>query len=232
MVFEVLDTLKARRSRAILVGGTGLYYKALTRGLAPIPDMPGVIMTEVTALYERGGVQALMAEALRLDPVAVTRIGVGDRQRLMRVIAVNRATGKLLSELQADTRPLIAPERVVGVVIQPDRRALYSRIETRFDAMMNQGVLEEVRAIRERALAPDLPAMKAVGLPPLIKYLRGQLNLDDAVAMAKRHSRRYAKRQFTWFSNQHPDWALIETLDLVEARGALDTIIATSFFGT
>lgn len=213
LALAAIEAIEARRRTPILVGGTGLYFKALVEGLAPAPDIPEAISNDIDALFQEGGLAALRSEAQTLDPEAAARIGTGDRQRLMRVIAVARAAGQTLSQLQASTRPLINPDRVKGIVLLPDRAALYARIEARFDQMIAAGALEEARALMERGLAPDLPAMKAVGLPPLLAHLRGEHDLSSAVETAKRDSRRYAKRQYTWFSNQHPGWARVTSLD-------------------
>ncbi len=231
LALEAISDVTGRGKRAILVGGTGLYFKALVDGLAPTPDVPEAVISEVNALYAGGGLDALREAAHALDPVGAARIEAGDRQRLMRLIAVARTSGRPLSEIQAETRPLIEPDRAVGVVIAPDRDGLYGRIEARFDQMVSHGALEEARAIAERRLAADLPAMKAVGLPPLIAHVQGRLDLDEAIALAKRDTRRYAKRQFTWFSNQHPDWVRVNSLDPVTARAELDQILLTPFFG-
>lgn len=181
------------------------------------------------ALYASGGVEALRSEAERIDPAGAARVKAGDRQRLMRLIVVARACGRPLSELQADTSPLIDPSSALGVAILPDRAALYARIEARFDAMIEGGALDEARLLAARKLASDLPAMKAVGLPPLLEHLAGRITLEEAVEIAKRDSRRYAKRQFTWFYNQHPDWARITSLDPVEACAELDAILTAHF---
>jgi len=231
LALAAIKDVTGRGQRAILVGGTGLYFKALAEGLAPTPEISQSVIAEVNALYDTGGLEALRAEAEQMDPVAAARIEAGDRQRLMRVIAVAKVAGRPLSDIQAETRPLIAPERALGVVIAPDREALYARIEARFDQMVSQGALEEARAFAERGLAADLPAMKAVGLPPLMAHVLGRLDLDEAIDLAKRDTRRYAKRQFTWFSNQHADWARIRSLDPVTARAELDRILLTPFFG-
>lgn len=231
LALAAIKDVTGRGKRAVLVGGTGLYFKALVEGLAPTPDVPPSVMAEVNALFETGGLDALREVAEALDPVGAARIEAGDRQRLMRLVAVAKASGRPLSEIQSDTRPLIDPARVLGVVIAPDREALYARIEARFDQMVSHGALEEARAIAERRLTPDLPAMKAVGLPPLIAHVQGQLDLDDAIDLARRDTRRYAKRQFTWFTNQHPDWARVTSLDPVTARAELDEILLTPFFG-
>jgi len=197
LAVDLIDDVRSRGRRIVLAGGTGLYFKALLDGLAPAPDIPTEIQAEIDALYASGGVEALRTEAERLDPVGAARVEAGDRQRLMRMIAVARACGRSLSQLQADTRPLIDPASALGVAILPDRAALYARIEARFDVMIEGGALDEARMIAGRALAPDLPAMKAVGLPPLLDHLAGRITLQEAVETAKRDSRRYAKRQFT-----------------------------------
>ncbi|TRO95226.1 tRNA (adenosine(37)-N6)-dimethylallyltransferase MiaA [Glycocaulis profundi] len=220
--------ITSRGRRAILVGGTGLYFKALTEGLAPAPDIPADLR-ERTLRLAGEGLAALRAEAERLDPEAASAIAQGDTQRLIRLIELVSAAGKPLAEIHAATEPLIAPDRWRGVVIQPPREGLYPRIEARFDQMMAAGALDEARAIAARGLDPALPAMKAVGLPPLLAHLRGEIALDEAVALAKRDTRRYAKRQYTWFSNQHPGWDRIETLDPAQARAGLDAIIDRQF---
>ena len=229
MALERIGDIKTRGRTPILVGGTGLYFKALLDGLAPAPEIPEAVQGQVQALYDAGGLDALRGEAERLDPAAAENIAHGDRQRLMRVIAVALAGGQSLSELQADTKPLIDPASACGVALNPDRAALYARIEARFDQMVAAGALEEARALAARDLDPSLPAMKAVGLPPLLAHLSGAIDLETAVETAKRDSRRYAKRQVTWFSNQHPGFARIASLDPDDQRGELDRILAQAF---
>lgn len=180
-------------------------------------------------MYDQGGLDALRAEAERVDPEAAARIASGDRQRLMRVVAVARAAGRALSDIQQDTQPLIDPKRAIGVAVIPPREALYDRIEARFDRMITAGALEEARVLAAQSLDPSLPAMKAVGLPPLMAHLAGEINLERAIEVAKRDSRRYAKRQFTWFSNQHPGWARIDAVDPAVQRGELDRILSKGF---
>lgn len=227
LALERIDEITGRGKTAILVGGTGLYFKALTEGLAPAPDIPASVAAQVEALYAQGGLEALRAEAEAADPDAAAK--ALDPQRLMRIVAVKRASGTTLTELQAKTEPLIDPARWRGVVIQPPRALLYERIETRFDTMVAAGALEEARALLQRDLDAALPAMKAVGLPPLLAHLRGETDLETAVATAKRDSRRYAKRQYTWFSNQHPGWPRIESLDPAAQRAELARFLGTEF---
>lgn len=229
LALEAIEAIHTRGAVPIFVGGTGLYFKALLEGLAPVPDIPATVSDQVDDLFASGGLDALREEADRLDPVASARISEGDRQRLMRVIAVARTAGKPLSELQDDTRPLLDPAMVQGVVIQPDRSALYARIERRFDTMTEAGALSEARAIAGRSLSPDLPAMKAVGLPPLLAHLEGEITLEAAIETAKRDSRRYAKRQYTWFSNQHGAWPRITALDPAAQQRELDAILTQAF---
>ncbi|PWE17052.1 tRNA (adenosine(37)-N6)-dimethylallyltransferase MiaA [Marinicauda salina] len=229
MALAALVDIRARGKRAVFVGGTGLYFKALTEGLVPTPEIPDAVRAAVRELAETGDAEALRAEAQRLDPTGAASVEAGDRQRLIRLIEVARAAGRPLSALQAETAPPIPPDAWRGVVLQPPRDALYERIEARFDAMMDEGALDEARAIAGRDLDPDLPAMKAVGLPPLLAHLRGETDLDEAVRLARRDTRRYAKRQFTWFSNQHPGWARIAELDPDAARAELDRILDEEF---
>ncbi|WP_371394763.1 tRNA (adenosine(37)-N6)-dimethylallyltransferase MiaA [Glycocaulis abyssi] len=205
----IAEPLRESGVPAIFVGGTGLYFKTLIDGIAPTPEIPPEVRAEVS-LLEESGHAALRAEAERLDAEGAGRIKPGDRQRLVRLIELVRTTGKPLSVLHADTRPLIAPGSWAGFALRPDREALYARIERRFDAMMEAGALDEARALHARGLDRQLPALKAVGIRPLLAHLDGELTLEEAVERAKTDSRRYAKRQFTWFANQHADWTRLD----------------------
>jgi tRNA dimethylallyltransferase len=229
LALERIQDITARGRTAILVGGTGLYFKALTDGLAPVPDIPDDISDAVQALYERGGLEALREEAEAADPAGAARIKAGDRQRLMRIVAVKRASGVALSDLQAETAPLVDRGRWRGIVIRPPRDTLYARIEARFDQMLAAGALDEARLLAARDLDPALPAMKAVGVPPLLDHLAGTVELKAAIEIAKRDSRRFAKRQYTWFSNQHPGWARIESLDPDDQRAELARHLKSEF---
>ena len=209
----------------VLVGGTGLYFNALVRGLAPVPEIGAVTRRRVADMLDAAGLSGLRAEALRLDPVAARRVEAADRQRLMRIVEVALETGRPLSAFQADTVAPLAAGTWRGIVIEPDREALYARIDHRFDSMLNAGALDEVAAFAARSLDPDLPASKALGVPQLMSHLRGETTLDDAVSLAKRDSRRYAKRQGTWFRNQAASWDRINTLDPAAARDALAVLL-------
>ena len=217
--------IRKRGKIPVLVGGTGLYFNALTVGLAPVPEIGDAARERAAALLAEGGLAALADEARRLDPAAAARVASADRQRLQRIVEVGYETGRPLSDFQAGTTPLLPPGSWQGVVIEPDREALYARIEARFDMMMAAGALDEVAAFAARGLDPDLPAMKALGVPPLIAHLRGELSREEAVDTAKRDSRRYAKRQLTWFRNQTASWPRITSLDPARARDALAAIL-------
>jgi len=201
---RTLAEIAARSKPAIVVGGTGLYFNALTRGLADIPE---VDRERSAALDEVSLRLALKA----LDPAAEARIKPGDRQRLIRAHAVATQTGKALSDWQAETRPALAPGTWRGIVVEPEREALYARCDARLEAMVEAGALEEVRALDSRALDPELPALKAVGYRELLAFVRREAELADALAAAQMETRKYAKRQLTWFRNQAKDWKRVCT---------------------
>jgi len=200
-----IDDIRSRGKRPILVGGTGLYFSALVKGLAAMPEISARTRQSVEDIAAQG-LEVLREQAMACDPVATARIKPADRQRMMRVVEIGLETGRAISDYQADTHPLLAPGNWIGLVIEPERAGLYARIEQRFDHMLDEGALEEVAALAERGLDPVLPAMKALGVPPLLAVHAGQLDLAEAVYRAKQDSRRYAKRQLTWLRNQMPDW--------------------------
>ncbi|MGE3784590.1 MAG: tRNA (adenosine(37)-N6)-dimethylallyltransferase MiaA [Alphaproteobacteria bacterium] len=184
----------------ILVGGTGLYLRALQHGLTAIPPVPPEIRGEAAALYAELGGERFRARLAALDPEAASLLPSGDRQRLTRAFEVIRATGTPIGAWRHRTDP--APYRFGSILMMPPREALYPACDTRFEQMIASGALAEAAALAARALAPDLPAMKALGVPELLRHLRGEIPLDQAVLQAQRETRRYAKRQMTWFRHQ------------------------------
>lgn len=201
----------AREGLAIVVGGTGLYFRALLEGLAPVPEIPDEIRAGLRTLLAEDGAAALHARLLEVDPAMAARLNPGDGQRLARALEVCLATGRSLAEWQQDTAAGALGEadrsgHVTKVVLTLPRDELYRRIEQRFDQMMEAGALDEVARLRDQGLAADLPAMKALGVPSLLAHLRGEMDLQEAVQEAKTRTRRYAKRQMTWFRNQFADW--------------------------
>ena len=207
----VLADIAARGRAAIVVGGTGLYFKALTHGLADIPPVPETQREISALLYAAQGEPEFRDILAALDPAAEARIEVGDRQRLVRAHAVAVATGKSLTAWQTGTKPALAEGTWRGVVLDPPRAQLYARCDARLGLMVENGALDEVRALEARGLAPPLPALKAVGYRELAAHLRGETSLEEALDAARQETRRYAKRQMTWFRNQTPDWERMDS---------------------
>jgi tRNA dimethylallyltransferase len=205
-VMPLLDELAAQGRPALLVGGTGLYFNALTRGLADIPAVPDAVRDTVQADYDAEGEAAFRRHLAEVDPVAAAAITPGDRQRLIRALAVAQATGRSLSDWKADTRPLLEPGSYDALVVEPPRERLYANCDARVRLMIDNGALDEVRVLLSRDLDPTLPAMKAVGVPELAAHLSGAMSLDKAIAAIRLSTRHYAKRQLTWFRNQTRDW--------------------------
>lgn len=202
-----LGEARAAGRLAIVTGGTGLYFKALTQGLSAVPPIPAEIRTAVRARLEAEGAEALHAELSRRDAAAAQRIRAADGVRIVRALEVIEATGRSLIDWhRAGMKPLITPQCATKVFLDIPRDELYRRIDRRFDAMMAADALEEVRALAGRGLDPLLPAMKAHGVPWLRRHLQGDISLAEAVEQGKRDTRHYAKRQATWFRHQLPDW--------------------------
>ena len=208
----VLNDIAVRGKAAVLVGGTGLYFRALTEGLAQLPAVPAEVRREVGERFDQIGEAAFRSELGAVDPAAEARISPGDRQRLARALEVHAATGRALSDWQSDAAPALARD-FRAVALEPPREELYVRCDARFAAMVQAGALDEARALLDRGLDPALPAMKAVGVRELGGHLSGELDLAEAVALAQQQTRRYAKRQLTWLRNQTPDWPRIDVTD-------------------
>ncbi|MGB6394548.1 MAG: tRNA dimethylallyltransferase, partial [Bradyrhizobium sp.] len=195
---------------AVLVGGTGLYFKALTRGLSAVPPIPPEIREGVRARLERDGVEALHAQLARRDPASAQRLKPRDRTRITRALEVVEATGRSLIDWHRQgLPPLLPPGTFRALFLAPDREALYARIDARFGAMLEVGALEEVAHLAARKLDSLLPAMKAHGVPALIRHVRGELALAEAATIGRADTRHYAKRQFTWFRHQLPEFEWI-----------------------
>jgi tRNA dimethylallyltransferase len=202
--------IQSRGKRPILVGGTGLYAHALTEGLVPTPPVPADIRasTRLAVGADPRGSHARLAE---VDPDAAKRIEPKDVARIARALEVYDATGRPLSDWHKDPQPpLLTKGKWEGVALMPEREVLYARIESRFDAMMDAGGLNEAHALWQRGLDPNLPAMKAVGMPPIADFFAGHCDYETAVARAILDSRHYAKRQMTWIRNRAAGWKVLE----------------------
>lgn len=190
----------------VVTGGTGLYLKVLMEGLSPMPHVPQAIRTKANALYAHLGPMAFHAEVAKRDPAAARRLPPTDRQRLVRAYEMVEATGRPLSQWQVENRPrppLAA--KFSTLVLMPGREALNAACDGRFLTMMEQGALDEVRALLALGLDPGQSVLKALGVPELSAHLRGETSLDEAVAAAQRSTRNFAKRQITWFRHQLRD---------------------------
>ena len=216
-VARVLAEARAQSRLAIFVGGSGLYFKALTRGLSAVPPIPSEIREAVRARMERDGVEALHVELSRRDPISAERLKPRDRTRIARALEVVESTGRSLTDWHREGLPPLLPERTFrALYLAPEREVLYARIDARFETMLANGALEEVAQLAARELDPLLPAMKAHGVPALIRHLRGEITREEASVIGRADTRHYAKRQFTWFRHQLPEFEWVK----LEAAGA------------
>jgi len=209
-VRNLLNDPTLRQKQILFVGGTGLYFHALGGGLATMPEvMPNIRQYWRTRLDEEGAAR-LHAELLACDPIMAQRLHPSDGQRIVRALEILDSTGQSLEFWQAQkSAPLIDMARAKKILILPERELLYKRINDRFDIMMRQGALEEVQKLLARHLEAHLPVMKAIGVRELGRLLRGELTEREALAHAKQETRRYAKRQMSWFRNQmSEDWQI------------------------
>ena len=191
----------------IFVGGTGLYFDALLNGFAEIPQVPNEVAVQVQEEIQGLNGAERLALLQREDPATAARLGVADPQRLVRALAVKRATGRLLSSFQDDQQAgLLSGFAVERIVLDPDRQVLRDRIARRFEAMFGGGAVEEVATLRSLQLDPSLPVMKAIGVREIGGWLDGKLSRADAISRAITATHQYAKRQRTWFRNRFGDW--------------------------
>ncbi|MDP3524248.1 MAG: tRNA (adenosine(37)-N6)-dimethylallyltransferase MiaA [Hoeflea sp.] len=200
---RAIADIRARGRLPVVVGGTGLYFRALTGGLSDMPEIPDAIRTELRARLEEEGIAPLYAELARLDPEMGLRLRPADRQRILRALEVVRATGRSISEYQGRGGvQIVDPSTARCLVLDPDRRALHARINARFARMMREGAIDEVRHLMSLTVPPQHPAMKAIGVSQISGYLAGRHTLEEAIDLASAATRQYAKRQMTWFRNQ------------------------------
>lgn len=206
----------------LVVGGTGLYFRALIEGLAPVPEIPPEVRKAARARHAQLGGEAFHEELRRRDPALAARLDPGDSQRLVRAWEVVEATGVALSEWQAQApegEPF--PGERLAFKLEVPRQSLYARIDRRFATMVDGGAVEEAAALGALGLDPSLPAMKAVGVSELLRHVRGDATLEEAVQNGQRASRRLAKRQMTWLRHQAANWS---TLDAQHSESLSDQI--------
>lgn len=198
----IRETIEAGRL-PILVGGTGLYFRALLGGLATIPPVPDEVRAEVQEAYDSWGEEKFRAELMKLDPQSAVKLAKNDRQRLVRAYEVVQHSGNPLNYWHQKT-DAVSPYNVEAHLLMPERDLLYAACNQRFLSMMERGVLSEVEKFMELGLEEDLPVMKTLGLRELASHLKHDLSLDDAITRAQQTTRNYAKRQVTWFRHQWP----------------------------
>ncbi len=204
---RTITGIEASKRIPIFVGGTGLYFKALTQGLSSMPPVPEAVRARVRGEAEGIETAELHARLAARDPKIASVLRQSDRQRIIRAREIFEATGRSLADWQASPgKPLIDARDVVSVFLSVDRSELHRRINTRFDEMLGAGALDEVRAVTSRKLDLALPALKAHGAPWLSRHLLGEISLEEASTKGKADTRKYAKRQETWFKHQLKDW--------------------------
>jgi tRNA dimethylallyltransferase len=216
---EIAD-VHAQRRLPILVGGTGLYLRTLLEGIAPVP----AIDTEVRQRVREAPLEENRAKLESLDPDAAARLNPGDTTRINRALEVVLSTGRTLAEWQRQREGGIADEvELRPLILLPPRKWLYARCDERFAHMIDQGAVAEVEALIARKLNPNLPVMRAIGVREISAYLLGETSLDDATSAGRQATRRYAKRQYTWFAHQPPaEWPRFrEPLDVDRLGEAL-----------
>ncbi|WP_331371573.1 tRNA (adenosine(37)-N6)-dimethylallyltransferase MiaA [Sinorhizobium chiapasense] len=199
----------------VFVGGTGLYFKALTGGLSDMPEIPATIRDALRARLKEEGAEALHAELAARDPQTAAQLQPGDGQRIVRALEVIEATGKPIHLFQQSRGPMIVvPDKAQKIVVLPDRALLHGRIDRRFETMLERGAVDEVRALLALDLSPDMPVMKAIGVQQIAAMLKGEIGEEEVIAAGAAATRQYAKRQMTWFRNQLDDsWRRIERPD-------------------
>ncbi|MGV3548756.1 tRNA (adenosine(37)-N6)-dimethylallyltransferase MiaA [Rhizobium sp.] len=210
----VLEDVRQRGKMPVFVGGTGLYFKALTGGLSDMPDVPAEIRAKWRRRLAEDGPWALHAELGSRDPEMADQLGPSDGQRIVRALEMMEATGRSLSSFQTGSgKGLVDPMGARKLIVEPDRAVLHDRINRRFAAMFDAGAIEEVEALLRLDLAKDLPVMKAIGVPQIAALLRGESTRDQVVSQASAATRQYAKRQMTWFRNQMDEnWERLDPL--------------------
>jgi tRNA dimethylallyltransferase len=206
---------QAEKRVPIIVGGTGLYFKALLEGLSPIPPIPDDVRAHWRGMEQSQGAYALWTVLMADDPQMALRLDPNDGQRIVRALEVFHATGKSLAEWQSVPGvPVLAEEGTVRLVVLPEREELRQRCDARFDAMMEQGALDEVRALAALNLSTDLPVMRALGVAPLMQLIAGLVTRDEAVTQAKAETRQYVKRQTTWLRRNMNAWTHISAQEM------------------
>jgi tRNA dimethylallyltransferase len=202
-VAELLPRLRAEGRLPVFVGGTGLYFKALTGGLSEMPAIPDEVRARLRVRLLEEGAERLHAQLAEGDPPVGAVLGPQDGQRIVRALEVLEATGRSIAEFQGRAGPMIVdPEAARKIVVLPERAVLHARINGRFETMLDQGAEDEVRALLALSLSTDMPVMKAIGVSQIAAMLDGAMSRSEVLEKGAAATRQYAKRQMTWFRNQ------------------------------
>ncbi|MBB3540670.1 tRNA dimethylallyltransferase [Rhizobium sp. BK176] len=202
-VTDLLQRLRADGRKPIFVGGTGLYFKALTGGLSDMPAIPEDVRNSLRSRLQDEGPDELYRQLQERDPAVAGSLRPQDGQRIVRALEVIEATGRSIIDFQAQAGPvMIDPSAARKIVVEPERAVLHQRINGRFEKMLEQGAEGEVKALLSLSLSPDMPVMKAIGVSQIAAMLNGELTRDEVLERGAAATRQYAKRQMTWFRNQ------------------------------
>ena len=200
---DLVERLRGEGRLPVFVGGTGLYFKALTGGLSDMPAIPSEIRSRLRARLLAEGAEVLHRELAAFDGAAAERLNPQDGQRIVRALEVIEATGQSIAVFQGTTGPVVIdPDRARKIVVLPDRALLHQRINGRFEKMLAMGAMDEVQSLLALELSPDKPVMKAIGVSQIAAMLRGEMTRDEVLETGAAATRQYAKRQMTWFRNQ------------------------------
>ncbi|KLN62618.1 tRNA delta(2)-isopentenylpyrophosphate transferase [Kiloniella spongiae] len=205
MAIGEIDEVHGLGKVPILVGGTGMYIRALEKGIAEVPDIPDTVREKGRTLLAQIGGEAFKAELSLLDPEMGAKLNSGDSQRLARAWEVATHTGKSLLHWQREAEGKVPDYDFIRFALVPPREDLYDNCNKRFEIMLDQGGLKEVEDLLALSLDPSLPIMKALGVPELTEYIQGKASLENAISRAQQNTRRYAKRQMTWIRTQYND---------------------------
>ncbi|NYT29026.1 tRNA (adenosine(37)-N6)-dimethylallyltransferase MiaA [Rhizobium sp. WYCCWR 11128] len=205
-VATLLPALRAAGRLPVFVGGTGLYFKALTGGLSDMPEIPEALRETLRTRLPQEGPDGLYAELVEADPAVAAGLSRQDGQRIVRALEVMKATGRSIAEFQGQSGPVIIDaDEARKIVVLPDRAVLHQRINGRFEKMLEQGAEDEVRALLALDLQAEAPVMKAIGVSQITAMIRGEMTRDEVLEKGAAATRQYAKRQMTWFRNQMDD---------------------------
>lgn len=205
-VSALLPMLKAEGRLPVFVGGTGLYFKALTGGLSDMPEIPETLRETLRRRLLEEGPDGLHAELTEADPATAASLNRQDGQRIVRALEVVKATGRSIADFQGRSGPVVIhASEARKIVVLPDRALLHQRINGRFEKMLQQGAEDEVRSLLALDLPPEAPVMKAIGVSQIAAMLRGEMTRDEVLEKGAAATRQYAKRQMTWFRNQMDD---------------------------